>query len=314
MKQVNLRRSVLVLAMGAGLAVSQSTLALSVALSNDDGWNSIGIQAMKEALEAAGHDVTLAAPLDGQSGSSGAINTGPLSIRKESANEYSVALAGGAEGAEPATSALIAISIAGTPDLLVSGINDGANIGSATQISGTVGAAIAGLSASLNQSVPAIAVSTDPVCDEDTAECEAANEAHFARVAEFTTDLIAHLETKPGFLASESDLLPPGVGLNINYPPVDPVKGVVLATQGRTFSIGGFRAALQFGCYADCAALPTGATVPGGLTGAFPDDSTEVRNSDTEAFENGYITIVPIRGDYTAEQYRVFKSVVSGLE
>lgn len=68
---------------------------------------------MRVALEAAGHTVTLAGPLDEQSGSSAAVNfVSDLVIKKESANEYSVAIAGGTEGAEPATSALIAIGIA----------------------------------------------------------------------------------------------------------------------------------------------------------------------------------------------------------
>jgi 5'-nucleotidase len=113
-------------------AFSSASSALVVALSNDDGWEAPRIQAMKDALEAAGHTVTLAGPLDEQSGSSAAINAvSDLVIKKEAVNEFSVALAGGTEGAEPATSALIAIGIAKTandgvaPDLLVSGINAG---------------------------------------------------------------------------------------------------------------------------------------------------------------------------------------------
>lgn len=41
-----------------------------------------------------------------------------------------------------------------------------------------------------------------------------------------------------------------------------------------------------------------------------PDDTPEVRNSDTELFEEGYITIVPIQGDYTAPAYRAYNSVL----
>ena len=81
------------------------------------------------------------------------------------------------------------MDIAGSPDLLVSGINDGANVGTFTQVSGTVGAATVALSSSFNGSIPAIAISTDPVCEEDTPECQAANEAHFATVANFVADL-----------------------------------------------------------------------------------------------------------------------------
>ena len=87
--------------------------ALEIALSNDDGWDAPGVQAMKTELDGAGHNVTLAGPLDEQSGSSAAGNfVSDLVITKQSPNEYSVATAGGTEGAEPATSALLAIGIA----------------------------------------------------------------------------------------------------------------------------------------------------------------------------------------------------------
>ena len=271
--------------LAAGLALLGSTTtasALVVALSNDDGWDAPGIQAMKTALEAASHTVTLAAPLDEQSGSSAAINfVSDLVITKQSANEYSVATSGGTEGAEPATSALIAIGIAKeanggvAPDLVVTGINAGANIGAATQISGTVGGAIASIANGLNGSVPAIAISTDEPCDVedppggDLAACEAENAAHYANVAAFLTDFIAHLETKPGFLASESGLLPAGTALNINYPPLPPeqIQGVSLNTQGKVLVLGGVPLAVDFVCFA-CAFIPVGFSSPGGIGGA----------------------------------------------
>ena len=125
------------------LAVATGASALNVALSNDDGWDAPGIQALKSELESRGHTVTLAAPLDQQSGSSAAIDIAIppediLIIKRESSNEYSVAKQSGVEGAEPATSALMAIAISteangSAPDLLVTGINSGANVGSATQ-------------------------------------------------------------------------------------------------------------------------------------------------------------------------------------
>lgn len=317
------------IAMGAGLTLlSASTQALNIALSNDDGWMAPGIQAMKAALVSAGHTVTLAAPLDEQSGSSAAVNASPgdLLITKRAEGpgiqEFSVATtaSGGTEGAEPASSALVAISIAGDPDLLVTGINSGANIGSFAQISGTVGGAIVGLGSSFNQAVPAIAISTDEVCDpeevavEEVDDCNAANAAHYASVAQFMANFIAHLETKPGYLAKESDLLPPGLGLNINYPPTDNPKGVKVTVQGRTARFGvGFPVAIQFGCYGDCANAPVGTPIPGGISGILEDETTDVRNGDAENFEKGYITIVPIEADYTAKSPLRFKSVVNSF-
>jgi 5'-nucleotidase len=306
-------------ATGAILLPVASATALEIALTNDDGWSSLGVQAMKAALVDAGHQVTLAAPLDEQSGSSAAINTGGLLIRKErdsaGALEFSVALAGGKEGAEPATSSLIAVGIAGQrngrpPDLLISGINAGANIGAFTQISGTVGAAIVAMSSAFNGAVPAIAVSTDPICSAATPECRVRNEQHFARVARFVINVVAQLQQKSGPLAKESALLPPGIGLNINYPPVDAPLGVRISQQGRTAAFGGRTSTLNFGCYGPCATAPVGTAIPGGITGLGADATPEVRNADTSAFAQGFVTIVPIEANYTADPAERFNSVL----
>ena len=131
---------------GAALAASlcQPATALNIALTNDDGWSTYGIHAVYNALTAAGHNVSLAGPLGGQSGSSaaldvGAILTGALQIQRRGDDIYSVGTPEGS--AEPATAGAIAASIAtqvngAPPDVLISGINDGANVGATTQISG----------------------------------------------------------------------------------------------------------------------------------------------------------------------------------
>lgn len=301
--------------LGAGLMIASTTsFALNIALTNDDGWDSIGIQAMKTALKDAGHMVTLAAPLDGQSGSSAGLNLGLVEVVKQEEGVFSVA-------GEPATSALIAMDIAEDPDLLISGINDGANIGTFTQVSGTVGAATVALSSTFNGSIPAIAVSTDEVCDEDTQACEDDNAAHFETVATFITEFVAHLQTKPGFLAREEGLLPPGIGLNINYPPTDNVKGVKVSVQGQTAGFGlPFAPQFNFRCD-DCGGLPVGESTDGGIdVGGLKfgdtisvDGSESVKNGDVNNFENGYITIVPITGDITAKSPLLFKSVVNSF-
>ncbi len=311
------------------IAFASGSSALVVALSNDDGWDAPGIQAMRVALEADGHTVTLAGPLDEQSGSSAANNfVSDLVIKKESANEYSVALAGGTEGAEPATSALIAIGIARdanggvAPDLLVSGINSGANIGAATQLSGTVGGTIVAIANGLNGSIPAIGISTDEPCDEDDPPggdlpaCVAANAAHYADVADFLAGFIAYLELKPGFLASELGLLPKGVALNVNYPPLPPgsIQGVSLNVQGRTLILGGVPLDIDFRCFA-CAFIPVGATSPGGIGGAGFDPTPDASGSDSASFGAGFITVVPIEADYTASEGVLdgFESVIEDL-
>jgi 5'-nucleotidase len=287
--------------------------ALDIALTNDDGWNAPGIQVLKDALRNAGHTVTLAAPLSNQSGSSAAVDLVALRVTKQAEGEYSVALADGVTSAKPATSGLIAVGIVQEtgrlPDLVVSGINAGNNLGALTQVSGTVGAAIGAIAASFNGAVPAIAISTDePDCD---AACQ---EHHYAVVADFVVKFIAHLETKPGFLASEAGLLPDGIGLNINYPPTDSTLGVKVATQGQTAQLDGVQIIGNFRCLTGaCSTLANpGDSRIGGLQ-VIPDATPDIKNADTTYFSQGYVTIVPIAPDYTADSELKFKSVLTGF-
>jgi 5'-nucleotidase len=328
---------------GLLLVFSPSTWALTIALSDDDGWDAIGIQAAKRALVAAGHTVILAGPLDEQSGSSAAINLTDLQITKQrdddGALEYSVAIGDGTEGAEPATSALVGIDIAQQltgqlPDLLVSGINVGANLGAATQFSGTVGAAIAALSPMLNGAVPAIAISTDPLCAESTIVksvanlahpgCREKNEAHFARVADFLVTVVAHLEHRARFMEDNGGLLPQGIGLNINYPPLLKPAGILVTRQGRTaifeddltVSFGAEAVTITIGCDKPCTDVPLGTTIQGGIRAIDPDQTAELPGADTTWYAQGYITIVPITPDYTADARSFFplRAVIRPLQ
>jgi 5'-nucleotidase len=294
--------------------LGQPASALNIALTNDDGWSTYGIHALFNALTAAGHNVTLAGPLSGQSGSSAAIDVSAilarsLSITRHAENIYSVATPGGS--AEPATSGAIASNIAlqanaASPDLLISGINDGANVGAATQISGTVGAAIVSIGRVVGDSIPAIAISTDERCDEGTSAEDQVIPGSgdipdaCKEVADFVVELVDELEMLPHYRNGKSGILPDGLALNINYPPGAPL-GTKLANQGRLPFIAqlGGAAALEVACYA-CLDIPVGASSPGGIAGVTPITDKDVKKSDSDLFAQGYITIVPIEADYTA--------------
>jgi 5'-nucleotidase len=286
---------------------SPQVFALNVLLTNDDGWNAAGIQSMKAALVADGHDVVLVGSSTQQSGSSAAINTDDVEVVKQrepsddGAFEYSVGILGTDDGAEPATSVLVGIGIAetvfgGAPDLVISGINAGQNLGGFTQISGTVGAATVAISKALGGgTLPAIAISTDELCDPVAeAGCDAVNGPIYDAAANFVVDLVAALDAKHGAL------MPSGVGLNINYPPLQPVAGAVVARQGQTGKFPGVPGAvsLTFGCYADCVSADVGVGIPGGITGVVPVEET-VAAADTIKNEDGFVTVVPIRSDFT---------------
>lgn len=297
--------------------LAQPASALNIALTNDDGWSTYGIHALYNALTAAGHNVTLAGPLAGESGSSAAIDVDAilgsgLVIKKRAANIYSVGTAQGS--AEPATSGAIATNISAQtnqalPDLLLSGINDGANVGAATQISGTVGATIVSIGRVVGAPVPAIAVSTDERCDfeepEDPADAVIPDAddipAECKEIADYVVALVDELETLPQYRNGKSGLLPAGMALNINYPPGAPL-GSKLANQGRLPFIAqlGGAAALEVACYA-CLQIPVGAESPGGIAGVTPITDEDVKDADSDLFAQGYITIVPIEADYTAD-------------
>jgi 5'-nucleotidase len=284
-----------------------SAHALDILLANDDGFSAVGIQTLKTALREAGHNVTLVAPFANRSGSSAAINLTPVQVQPVGADEYALialdeTISGDREPlpATPATCVLFGLSVTlegVAPDLIVSGTNVGANVGTATPFSGTVG----GTTAASAGDVPAIAFSSD---GPDVDESDPAFAAHFANVANFAVELIAHLETKPGSLSNEPGLLPPGVSLNVNYPTVAPedVQGVKLTVQGEASS-----ASIVF--------VPLGGGLFVPALGGGSGDEEDVRNSDTVALEEGFITVTPIDSNMTAppSERASFSSVVDGL-
>jgi 5'-nucleotidase len=115
--------------------------------------------------------------------------------------------------------------------------------------------------------------------------------------------LIAHLESKPGALANEPALLPPGVALNVNYPTLAPedVHGVKLTVQGQASSASLVFVPIGGGVYIPAVGPGTG--------------GADVMASDTVALEEGYITITPITSDMTAgpTARARMQSVVNGL-
>lgn len=130
-----------------------------ILLTNDDGINSPGLRAAAKGLSALGW-VTVAAPLQQWSGagrslpshSGGAIE----GLRHEIGGDHWEVFAVDGTPAQSVQHALLEI-VPRQPDLVVSGINYGENVGSGVTISGTVGAALEAASFG----VPALAVSLE---------------------------------------------------------------------------------------------------------------------------------------------------------
>lgn len=176
-----------------------------ILVSNDDGIHAPGLGALVQVLEPLG-EVTVVAPLAEQSASSHALTLHhPLRIREMGTRRFAV------EGT-PTDCVLLAAHtlLDEEPDLVVSGINQGPNMGEDVIYSGTVAAAMEG--AILG--IPSLAVSLASYSFRD-----------FAGAASVTTALVERL------LDAE---LPDRFLLNANVPPVprDAIRGLRVARLG----------------------------------------------------------------------------------
>lgn len=192
--------------------------ALRILLTNDDGYDTPGIKAIRKALIADGHEVMVVAPLRNQSGSGMRVAIGgTLDYREQAPGVWSV-------DGTPADSVLVGLlhlMQSAAPDIVVSGANFGPNLGYAGS-SGTVGAA----TMAMQVGIPAIAVSVavDPSEHDATPIPFPSTFAAFAGAAEFTAKLIGDLQAS----AQDGALLPAKTLLNVNYPAVaaDQLAGV----------------------------------------------------------------------------------------
>ncbi|MFY1660705.1 5'/3'-nucleotidase SurE [Micromonospora sp. WMMD1274] len=204
-----------------------------VLVTNDDGVHAPGIRALARAAYERGLDVVVAAPEAEASGMSAALSAvtedGRLVFRETELDglpgvpAYAVA-------ASPAYIAVLAgLGVFGpVPDLLLSGINRGANAGHAVLHSGTVGAALtAG-----NNGIRALAVSLDVLT---AAAASAGSGGAAIAVLDSVDDESRHWSSAAELAGT---LLPwlagadPGTVLNLNVPdlPADRVAGLRQAT------------------------------------------------------------------------------------
>ncbi|MFJ6050766.1 5'/3'-nucleotidase SurE [Streptomyces sp. NPDC092307] len=178
---------------------------LRILLTNDDGYNAPGIRKAFERLTAAGHDVTIVAPLTNQSGTGTKMLSGPsITVKHPEPKVWAV---DGTPG-DSVAFGLAEVFAGDAPDLVVSGTNFGPNVAGLATHSGTVGGAVA----ALENGVPAIALSTGGVTAPDPVTTVNA----MGPTLDFAVKLIDRLRTR----ARSGPLLPKGVGLNVNHPVV----------------------------------------------------------------------------------------------
>ncbi|MCL6480150.1 MAG: 5'/3'-nucleotidase SurE [Firmicutes bacterium] len=192
--RVGLLVALLWLAVGGGL-LPQATGRFFVLLTNDDGYDAPGLHALVEAFRSRA-EIVVAAPATQQSGKGHSITTSAEPIFLQEHRQTDGALWYAIE-APPATCVRLAVEslLPRRPDLVISGINRGENLGLTVYLSGTVGAAreaaIVGL--------PAIAVSIRGNRSED-----------YAAAAAYVRELVEQLRQRQALRA--------GLFLNVNVP------------------------------------------------------------------------------------------------
>ena len=236
---------------------------MKILLTNDDGYAAPGLLVLKRALAEIG-DVAVMAP-DQNWSAGGHVKTmhKPLRISKVQLADGSAAYT--SSGAPSDCVALVLLgAIDFKPDLIVSGINSGPNLGHDVTYSGTVTAAMEGTLSG----IPSMAVSVE------------ASEA-YASAAGFAARL-APIVLQQG--------LPPSILLNINVPR-GPIKGIQITRLGQRVYHDELVARV------DPRGTPyywIGGEAPTGL----PDDGTDVG-----ALHHGYISITPLQMDMTATNF-----------
>ncbi len=242
---------------------------MNILVANDDGVFAPGIQALAQALKPLGR-VVVVAPESERSGYSSALTLDrPLRPIQISPDVWAV-------NGTPAD--CVYLSMNGMFDfefdLVVSGINSGANLGDDVLYSGTIGAAFEGRL--MKHAAIAVSLAGANVRNYDRAE-------DYAQAAQWVHD----------FIAQGLPILPARHIFNINIPDVEQIQGVQLTYQGRRLQ------SKPISSHVD----PRGRQVYWiGLAGeAVTEPKKNAHNvqSDFFAVANGYVSITPIQMDAT---------------
>ena len=233
-------------------------------LTNDDGIYSKGIEALYLALIQE-HDVTVVAPETEQSAVGHAITwLDPLRVDTVYRNGT---LFGYALNGTPADCVKIAVTelMKPPPQVVVSGINLGANVGVNVIYSGTVSAA----TEAAVLGIPSVAVSID-----------AFKPADFSGVTDFIPRLLRIIEREG---------LPDGLSLNVNVPnlPAKDIRGVRITHQGKKKHLERYDRRLD----------PRGHVYYWLCNSTFTRDTDP--SADSIALEEHYISVTPIQYDLT---------------
>jgi 5'-nucleotidase len=233
---------------------------MRILLSNDDGYFAPGLAALAQALEPLA-EITVVAPERDRSGASNSLTLDrPLMLRQAPGGFYYV-------NGTPTDCVHLAVTgmLDHMPDMVISGINHGANMGDDTIYSGTVAAATEGYLLG----IPSIAVSLANH-----------NAVHFNTAARVVAELVQRIQAKP---PTEPMLL------NVNVPDRawDDLGGLAVTRLGKRHKAESVVKTVN----------PRGQTVYWvGAAGAAQDAG---EGTDFHAVASGFVSITPLQMDLT---------------
>jgi 5'-nucleotidase len=241
-----------------------------ILLTNDDGVNARGLRLLETVARRLSDDIWVVAPSEEQSGAGHSLTLSrPIRLRTLGERRFCVT----GTPTDAVMMGLAHILADRKPDLILSGVNRGANLGEDVTYSGTVSAAMEGALAG----IPAIALS------QSYAREGMGDTVPFAAAEAWAERVLAPLLATP---------FAPGTLVNINFPalPPDEVKGVRVVRQGIR-DYGRLRIDHR--------------TDPRGYDyywfGLRPIPHTPGHATDLEAIADGYVAVTPLHLDLTHE-------------
>lgn len=240
---------------------------MRILLTNDDGYHAPGLSVLEAIAATLSDDIWVCAPAEEQSGAGHSLTLArPVRVRQHGPKRFSVA-------GTPTDSVMMAIGelMDGAPDLILSGVNRGANLGDDVTYSGTVSAAMEGTLAGIRSIALSQVYASEGLGDSVPF---AAAEAWGAKVLAPLIDMDFAKRTL----------------VNINFPAIDPaaIKGVRVVRQGfHDYARGSIVKGVD----------PRG--YPYYWFGLHGMEHTPGHDTDLEAISDGYIAVTPLQVDLT---------------
>lgn len=239
---------------------------MRILLTNDDGIHAPGFVVLEEIARSISDDVWVCAPAEEQSGAGHSLTLNhPVRLRKLGEKRYSVT-------GTPTDSVMLALRTVledRKPDLILSGVNRGANLADDITYSGTASAAMEGALAGIRS------IALSQVLERGT------DHEPFAAAREFGAEVVGKLLDAP---------FGDRTFVNVNFPPlpVEKVRGIRAVRQGfHDYSRGSVVEGRD----------------PRGLTyywfGLHAIEHTLDHGTDLEAIDEGYVSVTPLQLDLT---------------